>query len=135
MGRSDLHLLFLEGDSGYGPTLSAAAQAAGLDGRLRLVRTPQEALDSDTGWGAPAILLIDLSNGSGLALLEHLKQFPELRKRVTIGLVPPRDGATTARAYELGVRSCLERPDTPEEQMEFFRSLRQYWELNEPNNL
>jgi len=84
----------------------------------------------------PSLLLLNLEGASGLAVLEWLRRQPWLRKMLKVGLFAASDGAVTHRAYELGVNSCLARPESPEGLLEMFLSIRQYWvSLNHPPHL
>ena len=134
MAITDFHLLLFDDNDERRTSLLRAAQRAGLrrflglrdeaDVRAHLDRLsrgePPEGL-------YPSLVLVPL-DGPGLNLLSWLNGRPLWRRIVTVGLVHPGDGHLIGQAYDLRVNSCLLRPDGFEEQVEFFRSVRRYWE-------
>ncbi len=146
MRLTDFHLLLLEDDPARLSGILRAAQQARLGVRLQALRDRAEAVEHfrrmlrDLGPSAdaafPSLLLLNLEGEAGLGLLEWLRQQPRLRKIVKVGLFSASDGAAIGRAYELGVNSCLLRPDSPERLQDMFLSIRQYWvALNHPPHL
>jgi two-component system response regulator len=143
---TDFHLLLLEDDPALLAGIVRAAQQARLGANLQVVRDRREAIEylsrldhtSEAGAGSPqpALFLLNLEGKAGLSVLEWLRHQPRLRRMVKVGLFSAGDGAVTDRAYDLGVNSCLARPDTPTQLAEMFHSIRQYWvALNHPPQL
>jgi CheY-like chemotaxis protein len=143
---TDFHLLLLEDDPARLSGTVRAARQAHLGSRLQVLRNRADAVDHfsrllvDLGrtpdHAFPSLLLLNLEGEAGLSVLEWLRRQPRLRKMVKVGLFAATDGVVTDRAYELGVNSCLARPDSPEGLLEMFLSIRQYWvSLNHPPHL
>ena len=134
MAITDFHLLLFDDNDERRTSLVRAAQSAGLrqvlslrdeaDVRIHLDRLTQGEVPEGP---YPSLVLVPL-DGPGLNLLSWLNGRPLWRRMVTIGLVHPQEGHLIGRAYDLRVNSCLLRPDGFEEQVEFFRSVRRYWE-------
>jgi CheY-like chemotaxis protein len=140
---TDFHLLLLEDDPARLSGIVQAARRARLGDRLKVLRDRPEAVEHflrllrDLGGSPvatfPSLLLLNLEGEAGLGLLEWLRRQPRLRSMVKVGLFSASDGVVTDRAYELGVNSCLARPDSPEGLRDMFLAIRQYWiALNHP---
>jgi two-component system response regulator len=143
---TDFHLLLLEDDPALLANMVRAARKARLGNHVQIVRDQKEAVDyltrledkrvSGDGIRLPSLFLFNLEGESGLRVLKWLREQPKLRKMIKVGLFSPRDGVATDRAYELGVNSCLARPDSAEGLHDMFLSIRQYWvALNQPPQL
>ena len=146
MRLTDFTLLLLEDDSDRLSGMLRAIREAHLDGRLRVLRDREEALkhfsqllhapESSHSVAFPSLFLLDLEGDAGLSVLEWLNRQPRLRRMVKVGLYPSSDGVVTNRAYQLGVNSCLARPENADGLLDMFVSIRQYWvALNHPPQL
>ena len=139
MAITDFHLLFFDEDDERRASLLRAAERTGLSGVLGLrdEADVRAHLNRLAGGEQPAewlstVVLVPLDE-PGLSLLSWLNSRPQGRRMVTVGLVEPQDGHRIGQAYDLRVNSCLLRPEGFEAQVEFFRSVRRYWEgLNQP---
>lgn len=143
MAIPDFHLLLLEEDPAMRESLLRAAAEAGV-ASVRALESGADARayfdELAQGRAAegryPSLFVLDLERREGLDLLAWVRNRPQLRRLVTIGLLGSQDGRLIGPAYDLHVNSCLIRPDQFAGQVELFKSLRRYWEgLNQAPGL
>jgi CheY-like chemotaxis protein len=77
----------------------------------------------------PKLLLVnvDLEQQSGFPFLRWLNSERGLNKLPVIGFIGAHDPATIKMAYDLGVNSCLVRPQNPEKWQFMMQLVCQYW--------
>ena len=135
MSITAFSLLLVEDDGGRRTSLVQAAERAGLKqvavvsgagARRYLERTSRSGRASPERF--PSLVLFNLQDSWGLDVLSWLRAQPGIRRVVTVGLFDPRDGEMLGRAYDLGVNSCLARPDDDAGKVRLFQNLREYWE-------
>ena len=75
------------------------------------------------------LVLLDLMfhDGSGLAILKHIRETPELRRLPVVILTGMLDPATLKQAYDLGVDDLLEKPGSFDDATSLARSLYERW--------
>jgi CheY-like chemotaxis protein len=86
----------------------------------------------------PSVLILDLRmpGTDGFAVLQWIREHPELRRLFVVALSALDDTKSMNRAYELGANSYLTKPVDPNELLNMVRFFRGYWttapEFNPP---
>jgi CheY-like chemotaxis protein len=77
----------------------------------------------------PSVLILDLRmpGMDGFAVLEWIREHPELRRLFVVALSALDDTKSMNRAYELGANSYLTKPVDPDELLNMVRFFRGYW--------
>ena len=135
MAITDFHLLLLDDDPRRRESMLQAAHQAGVE-RVRAFKDALEARSyfdrvsegEPPDGRRPSLLLLNLDAPSGMEILSWLRSRPKVRRVIAVGLFDRNDGHVVGPAYDLHVNSCVVRPDALNDQVEFFRSLRKYWE-------
>jgi CheY-like chemotaxis protein len=115
-----------------------AFMKAGLDCPVEFVSDGEETLDYLKGNGkfsdrskfpVPAILLLDFNmpKQNGLEVLARIRRDENLRKLVVLMLSSSVDEKEILAAYELGVNSYVEKPNSFHELVHTVLCINQYW--------
>ena len=126
--------LLVEDDPGDVFLMERAIKRAGISNPLKLVSHGQEALDYFAGKGdfanrekhpIPAVVFLDLKLPfvHGFEVLTWIRRQPELASVVVIVLTSSSEERDSKLAYELGARSYLVKPPTPESLTSVLKSL------------
>ncbi len=105
------------------------------DGEMAIEYLAQRVKSSDTGFGLPVLILLDLKlpKKDGFEVLNWIKQQPVLRRIPIVVLTSSSLSPDINRAYDLGANSYLVKPVENDALIEMFRKLDVYWLLlNEP---
>lgn len=120
-----------------------ALERARLVNEVITLRDGAEALDYLCGkgdWdgrekGNPAVILLDLKlpKVTGLEVLQHLKNDPDLRRVPVVMLTSSREEPDLKRSYELGVNAYVVKPVNFNDFVRAVQELGGFWAvLNEP---
>lgn len=105
------------------------------DGEMAIEYLAKRLRSSDTGFGLPVLILLDLKlpKKDGFEVLGWLKQQPVLKRIPVVVLTSSSLSPDIDRAYDLGANSYLVKPVENDALIEMFRQLDVYWLLlNEP---
>lgn len=134
--NSSATILLVEDDPGDQALTRRACEHSST--RLEVVENGQQALDYLLRRGAhanptdsprPAFVLLDLNldGESGFALLESIRNHPELSDTVVVVLTTSASDEDVRRSYELRANSFITKPTRLEDWNECFRVLEHYW--------
>jgi CheY-like chemotaxis protein len=131
-------ILLAEDDDDQVLLIQRAFQQANFLNPLQVVTNGEEAISYLQGEGRyanraeyplPALVLLDLDmpRKGGLAVLQWIRQQPELRALRVVVLTCSNNSEDVTRAYQLGVNSYLVKPLDFPNFVEVTRALKGYW--------
>ncbi len=135
---SNSALLLIEDSEDDALLMTRALRKAGVESRLQVVTTGQEALDyfashgqySDrSAYPLPAIVFLDLKlpRVPGLEMLKWIRATPETRALIVIVLTSSNLPSDVSKAYELGANSYVVKPPTFDQLTDFAQVFKDYW--------
>jgi two-component system, response regulator len=136
-GRAAI-ILLVEDDPDDQALTKRAFQSSKLRNQLRIVNDGEEALEYLYRRGAytephdsprPDLILLDLNmpKVDGRAVLETIKEDPDLRSIPTVILTTSSREEDVARSYDLGVNSYMTKPVRMEGFLRAIQDLEHYW--------
>jgi CheY-like chemotaxis protein len=134
----EFRILQVEDDAQAVVLRQQAFQRAGIRHPVEVMTDGQRAIDylagkasSPDGKPMPVphlvLLKMKLPHLPGMEVLQWIRSQPNLRSVVVIALSCWEHHSDLERAYELGANSCVVLPSEPEGWLEFARSLRAWW--------
>lgn len=129
-------MLLVEDDEVDVLSVQRALEELRIGGSLVVARTGEEGLAylRSSQNPRPCLILLDLSmpRMNGHEFLAELRQDPALASLPVVVLTSSQQEEDNSRMYALGLAGYLLKPTTSAEFLEMFRTLVQYWAINEP---
>ena len=138
------NLLLVEDNEDDAFLMTRALKSAAVELPMQIVGDGQRAMDYLRGAGAygdrdayplPDVIFLDikLPQVDGLEVLRWIREQPSIRRTVVIILTSSNHPDDVRRAYDLGANSCVVKPASYQDLVQFAKAFKAYWlSCNQP---